>query len=259
MNLNQFTDDSFPFNLDDLMMLHSNLSTLRNQISDCIIDGLVGDGASCDVVENRIRSIHLKTQETSWGKQFGEYNEDGYWESLIVPDRLKKYFSEDEIEKMRFYIDNIDSCVSLINSLITQAIQQVTDQYLQNPDEDESCDPRTDLPSLSPELDKPEVKAVFQRAIEKGLMNERFVWLDDKGLLAVFCARIYLKYLLPRNPHLNSHGKPKLDWKLWEKLFQLPSGKIERGEMRGWYRNAKNNYTPKNIFLLDEVITEPNE
>ena len=115
----------------------------------------------------------------------------------------------------------------------------------------------TESPQFQEILKNPEMQGVFSIAISKGLMDDKFDWKDGKGLLAIFCGRLFLKFLIGQNPELNQDGEPKIEWRWCENMFKIKGKDIEKGRMRGWWRDAINKNPPKKLFLLDNIL--PND
>lgn len=99
-------------------------------------------------------------------------------------------------------------------------------------------------------LSRPEIQVIFSKAISKGLMDEKGNWFESQTLLAIFCQRIFFKYLIKPNPDLNPDGTPKKEWKPFEEYFRV---KKKRIDLRGAFKNAKNN-PPKKLYLIDDII-----
>lgn len=125
----------------------------------------------------------------------------------------------------------------------------------------ESSNHQSNFPSsrakeLPQELDTPEIRAVLDRAIDKGLMDEKGNWFENKDLLCIFCASIFATYMVKPNPDLNPDNTLKLYWKPFEEYFRIKGKPIKPDSMKGAYNKSKT-YTPKKLFLIDDVIPQP--
>lgn len=233
VNLNQFTGDSVPFQMDELSSLLTNLITLRNHFTDNLTDGLVGDSPTDDVVEKRITFINMKMTEPSWGKLFIEYQSDEDGESIVNPEPLKKFYSSKEIETLQLYLNSIDSNIALINGMIAQAIQQVRVQYLQQIPENQSCDSNTS--AIEPEsnneiglkeleiFQREDVKRIFKWLIEDGIIPEDFHnWkngkIKTKRKLSYLCYKF--SETLDLGKSVRDGNKKDKCWQPFEILFQ---------------------------------------
>ena len=101
-------------------------------------------------------------------------------------------------------------------------------------------------------LSRPDIQVIFSNAISKGLMDADGNWFESQTLLAIFCQRIFFKYLIKPNPDLNPDGTPKKEWKPFEEYFRVKKKKVD---LRGAFKNAKNN-PPKKLCLIDDIIAE---
>ena len=204
VNLNQYAGESAPISLTELLTLLSEFTKIRKSITDDIIDWLIGDCATDDIIERRIRFVQLKTEETMWGKHFGEYDDENKWVPIVDSKRLSKYYSVEDIATIRTVLDNIDANITLINKYIVQGIEQVKTHFL-NPLPDTS----TELPTIFRQYDifrdNPKVANVFIHLIEDGLMKidgNHFRWLDDRTSLCYLCYSLNLHYDLNTNKNV---------------------------------------------------------
>lgn len=90
-------------------------------------------------------------------------------------------------------------------------------------------------PTLPTVLDTPEAKAIFDRAKDLGLMDCNFRWLQGKQYLACFARRMSLYLKLGKG--LNPDNTPRINWQPFEKLFNMPPGKL-----RSNYNDVKGKY-----------------
>lgn len=104
-------------------------------------------------------------------------------------------------------------------------------------------------------LGRPEIKAIFNKAISNGLMNDKGDWFESAPLLAVLCQRIFFKYLIKTNPDLNPDGTPKKVWKPFQEFFRIKNKPID---FKDAFKKAKIN-PPKKLFLIEDLIEETTE
>lgn len=113
---------------------------------------------------------------------------------------------------------------------------------------DTAPDTRTP-PTLPAELDTPEAKAIFDKAKELGLMDCNFRWLQGKQYLACFARRMSLYLKLGKG--INPDNTPRINWQPFEKLFNMPPGKL-----RSNYNDVKGKYgeNPEIERTLNELM-----
>lgn len=70
----------------------------------------------------------------------------------------------------------------------------------------------------------PEALKIFEQARELGLIDNDYKWLKGLQLLACFAREMSLKLGLGKG--YNSDGTPRISWQPFEKLFNIPSGKL---------------------------------
>ncbi len=104
-------------------------------------------------------------------------------------------------------------------------------------------------PTLPAVLDTPEAKAIFDRAKELGSMDYNFRWLQGKQYLACFARRMSLYLKLGKG--LNPDNTPRINWQPFEKLFNMPPGKL-----RSNYNDVKGKYgeNPEIERTLNELM-----
>lgn len=95
---------------------------------------------------------------------------------------------------------------------------------------------------LPPELDTPEARKYFDRAIEQGLMSEDYKWLKGLQMLACFARDFSMKLSLGKGN--------RISWKPFESLFE-----IEPGKLRLNYNDIqKTGQNPSESDLIDKVF-----
>lgn len=101
---------------------------------------------------------------------------------------------------------------------------------------------------LPSELDNPEARRIFQKAIELGLMSEDYKWLKGLQLLACFAREMSLKFKLGKG--INSAGTQRVSWKPFELLFN-----IEEGKLRANFSDIqKTGQQPTDHTLIDKIF-----
>ena len=79
-------------------------------------------------------------------------------------------------------------------------------------------------PQIPSVLNNDRANKYFAKAMEAGLMNEKFKWQETKFLLACFCRELSIKLDLGKG--CNSNGEKRLCWKPFEQLFNVPKGSL---------------------------------
>ena len=104
-------------------------------------------------------------------------------------------------------------------------------------------EPHRELKDLLPEeLKSDEAKAYFEKAIEKGLMDENYKWLKGLQLLSCFAREMSLKLKLGKGD--------RISWKPFETLFHLNPNKL-----RFNYNDIqKTGVAPKDDYIIDEIF-----
>lgn len=100
--------------------------------------------------------------------------------------------------------------------------------------------PQRQIPA---ELDTPEAKMIFEKAIEKGLMNDKFIWLKTKSLLACFCCEMSDKLKLGK-------GQKLYIWKPFEQLFGVENLRGAKNDLE------KIGVEPRGIEDLKAIFNE---
>ncbi len=140
--------------------------------------------------------------------------------------------------------------------VVDWSIYEHSVSFEDTPEENPSINPSSRAKELPQELDTPEIVAVMDKAIDRGLMSEKGDWFEKKDLLCIFCARIFATYMVKPNPDLNPDGSLKLYWKPFEEYFKIKRNPIKPESMKITYNKSKT-YNPKKLFLIDEVISQP--
>lgn len=103
---------------------------------------------------------------------------------------------------------------------------------------------------LPPELDTPEARKYFDRAIEQGLMSEDYKWLYGPEMLACFVDEMNKKLKLSKAT--NSDGTKRISWKPFEILFQVKCGKLRYN-----LKDIKNTGSdPKDVGLINQIFKD---
>lgn len=102
--------------------------------------------------------------------------------------------------------------------------------------------------NLPSELDTPEARVIFTKAVEVGLMDSEYKWLKGLQLLACFSREASLKLRLGKGT--NSDGTPRVSWRPFECLFNIGKGKL-----RANYNDVqKTGQSPSDSNLLDTIF-----
>ena len=95
---------------------------------------------------------------------------------------------------------------------------------------------------MSKELNIPEAKMYFAKAIELGLMDDNNNWLKGWQMLACFAREMSLKLKLGKGE--------RIAWKPFEAMFCVPKGKLRLN-----YNDIqKTGQDPKEVYLIDKVF-----
>lgn len=116
-------------------------------------------------------------------------------------------------------------CEYLYNTEIGRAVQQVL--FERDKSDTANLNEPTDRPeavTLPDELATPEALKIFEQARELGLIDEDYKWLKGLQLLACFAWEMSLKLGLGKGN--NSNGTPRISWQPFERLFNIPKGKL---------------------------------
>lgn len=107
---------------------------------------------------------------------------------------------------------------------------------------------------LPDELNNEAAKEYFAKAIEVGLMDEKFKWKSTIGALSYFVAQISHKLnLLDKNVYnsTSERDEQEVRWEPFEKLFNL-----KKGTLRGYYSKIRTGKVelPKVAYTIDSIF-----
>lgn len=112
--------------------------------------------------------------------------------------------------------------------------------------------------SFPVELDKPDIKADFQKMIEAGYIVENkdggYIWQKPypRVLCAYFCKQMSEKYELSKK--MMENGKKAINWKPFESVFGYESGKL-KSDMQSWNKEHSTDYFfPNGAGNIDELL-----
>ncbi len=191
LNNGQYIGEGEPINLNDTWLIYNALQEIFNNVGGLVIDYLIGDSPTNKDVERRIKTINLKMFEPSWGKLFEEWSERGDSISIINPETLKNYYSQKDVDTIKYLLESIDAYISLINTNINLSVEQVKGEYLGICQEPQDNTEGLRLPQA---LDVPEASKYFQRCINEGWLEitpNGAKWKEAGIRLAYVCNRIY--------------------------------------------------------------------
>ena len=163
----------------------------------------------------------------------GYYNiEDGFYINL---EKLYKSFQR----RCKTINENINLWIRLHQQVTTDSEPQPEAQITVNEPQ------QIKLPK---ELDNDEAAKYFAKAIEVGVMDEKYNWLKGLQLLSCFARDMSLKLGLSKAQ--NSDGTKRITWKPFEQLF-----KIDNGKLRSNYNDIqKTGDLPKDIHLINKIF-----
>ena len=101
---------------------------------------------------------------------------------------------------------------------------------------------------VTKELDPENAAIYFAKAIEKGLMTEKFEWLHGLQMLSCFASK--MSDTLNIGKGLNSDGTKRISWKPFEKLFNIQSGKLRSN----FNDIKKTGCLPSHVNLVDDIF-----
>lgn len=106
-------------------------------------------------------------------------------------------------------------------------------------------DKKVEIPE---ELNTDKAKRYFERAINIGLMDANYRWLKGLQLMACYAREMSLSLQLGKGA--NSDGSPRISWKPFETLFNLPVGKLRLN-----YNDIqKTGQDPSDIWMIEKVF-----
>ena len=118
-------------------------------------------------------------------------------------------------------------------------------EYLELIQQPQSLNPEPQRPK---ELSTPEAKRYFEKAIELGLMDNKYIWL--KGLQMLACFAVKMSNVLGLGKGMLSDGRKRVSWKPFETLFEVAKGKLRLN-----YNDIqKTGQEPKEAYLIDKVF-----
>ena len=100
----------------------------------------------------------------------------------------------------------------------------------------------TELPA---ELDKQEIRKIFDKAIELGLMDSNYNWKKSIELAAFFVKGISDRFNLGKG--LNANGTKRINWKIFKPIF---------GYTAEQFKSGINQYTRTNVYPIDYELVE---
>lgn len=190
INLGQYTKEGEPISIDEIKMIYQDFTNLYHKIRGLIIDSLIGDSPTKEVVENRIKLISIKLNGLD-NKLFEDWDENENPVSMIDTSILLKYYNQEDADFIKTLLLNIDACISLANKLIQQSVEQVQSEYLST---DTQPQDSTDVLRLPETLNVPGASKYFQRCINEGWLEitpNGASWKKPGIRLAYVCNRIY--------------------------------------------------------------------
>ncbi len=123
------------------------------------------------------------------------------------------------------------------------ALTRLKDEHLQQHQET-APEPQ----QIDKELTTPEAKRYFKKAIELGLMDNKYKWLKGWQMLACFAVK--MSNVLGLGKGVLSDGRKRVSWKPFETLF-----KVGKGKLRLNYNDIqKTGQEPKEAYLIDKVF-----
>ena len=127
-----------------------------------------------------------------------------------------------------------------------KALERLKEEFLNGQQQPKNL---SQEPQLIPkELSTPEAKMYFKKAIELGLMDNKYQWL--KGLQMLACFAVKMSEVLGLGKGMLSDGRKRVSWKPFETLF-----KVEKGKLRLNYNDIlKTGQEPKEAYLIDKVF-----
>lgn len=140
---------------------------------------------------------------------------------------------ERQIDEISFYIGNRELTQKYIDAL---------------PKEPQRDNNKSDGIELPEELATTEALKIFEKARELGLIDEKYKWLKGLQLLACFAREMSLRLNLGNG--CNGNGAPRISWKPFERLFNLPNGKL-RSNYNDMQKTGQN---PIDHSLIDEIF-----
>ena len=110
------------------------------------------------------------------------------------------------------------------------------------------CKAKAPEPKLPDRLQKEDAQKYFSKAIELGLMDDKYKWLKGMQLLACFAREMSLK--LDMGKGYNADKTKRISWRPFEDLFGIKHGKLRLN-----YNDIqKTGQEPSDIDLIKEVF-----
>lgn len=209
---------------------------------------LLADGLEC--LEERIQIMGWEMTDTDYRclLQIKQSENDFYKERLdfyttTLGDDLGHEYATRLYMTLQAITLNTASIIGMKAKLLGY-INKSQNQQVNSTDADEPQTPEI--------LKHPEIQVIFSKAISKGLMDAKGNWFESASLLAIFCQRIFFKYLIKPYPDLNPDETPKKEWKPFQDYFRVKGKHIN---FRDAFKRAKKNI-PRKLFLIDDIIEE---
>lgn len=106
--------------------------------------------------------------------------------------------------------------------------------------------------SIPEELDTPEARKIFDKAIDAGLikrsdkLNAVYMWLDEKQLLAYFAEKMSLRFNLGKI----RNGKQTINWIIFQSIFNVPKIKgAKYDDMKDKFK-----FSPPGYEIVDKLF-----
>lgn len=178
--------------------------TGRYSLTDLI--GYVGK-LSRDETEALYSDIYFKAEKLKFDNLSKTYPQDLF---------CSLYEEELNYKNIILEIENSYPVANYILQWITEKIKAAYDNPISN-----KFDAGSRLPEV---LTTPEALKIFEQARDLGLIGGEYKWLKGLQLLACFAREMSLKLRLGKG--CNSDGTPRISWEHFERLFNIPKGKL---------------------------------
>lgn len=204
---------------DGEILINTDLLVKKGIYNDVV--SFIIDGYEPDIQQDAI--IYANKIENSTKSELIEIKE-------LMNERLRLCILRDD----KKYIDLYDSL-----------IRTVEERILNLPDVEEEH-------KLPEELDIPEARKIFDKAIDAGLikrsdkLNAVYKWKDEKQLLAYFVQKMSLRFNLGKI----RNGKQTINWKIFESIFNVSNIKgAKYDDMKDKFK-----FSPPGYEIVDKLF-----
>lgn len=198
------------------------------------ISGIIDDTYSENDIIKYCSSLH--SVKAFWGILMGEYSK--------FNDNCPVVSFENNATITRD--DNLTIEQKRILGRLLVAIDIVEEMIHQKQEQNYEMNTFQEFLNKVPEYKRDEAKKYLNKAIELGLINYNYKWIEGKELLSWFVSEFSLKCNMGKG--VNSNGQPRTSWQPFETLFGIT------GLRSNFNDTQKTGRTPTKKELIDRVF-----